>query len=448
MSGPLRRVTGETINSTETTTDATPDDAPAGSGRWTRGNAFRLLENGEEFFPAVFKAIDEARHEVILETFILFEDKVGEELHRSLLAAARRGVSVDVMVDAFGSPDLSREFIGTLTDAGVRIRAFDPGPKFFGWRTNMIRRMHRKIVVIDGQLAFIGGINYSADHLADFGPEAKQDYSVEMRGPLVDEIHSYVRSAIGESAKKKRWRARRARRPEFQRGEQFTPHAGNADAMFLTRDNSEHKDDIERHYRLIIRAAKKRVVIANAYFFPGYRLLREMRRAARRGVEVSLILQGQPDMPIVKVAAELLYGHLIKAGVRIFEYCDRPLHGKVAVADYEWATVGSSNLDPLSLALNLEANVAIRDRDFNAVLFERLDTLMRNSCKQIRAEDVQESGWWSTVRSVLVFHALRHYPTWANWLPTHAPKLTPLEAAACAPRCPAPPLGNQKMDAA
>jgi cardiolipin synthase len=204
--------------------------------------------------------------------------------------------------------------------------------------------------------------------------------------------------------------------------------------MFLTRDNREHRDDIEHHYRVAIRAARQRVIIANAYFFPGYRLLREMRRAARRGVEVSLILQGQPDMPIVKVAASLLYHHLLKAGVRIFEYCERPLHGKVAVMDGIWATVGSSNLDPLSLSLNLEANVVIRDRDFNQLLGERLETLMANSCREVKIEDVKETGMWAAVRSFFVFHLLRRYPAWAGWLPAHAPRLATLEPASCPPR--------------
>ncbi len=413
------------------------------NNRWTSGNRISLLENGEEFFPRVFEAIRAARQEVILETFILFEDKVGEQLHGALLAAARRGVQVDVMVDAFGSPDLSREFIGTLCEAGVRVRAFDPGPKLFGWRTNAIRRMHRKIVVVDGETAFVGGINYSADHLADFGPEAKQDYSVEIQGPIVNEIHRFVREAIGKTDKPSRrhWMPRPSNR-RVDLGVANPDNTEGADAMFLTRDNREHKDDIERHYRVVIRAAKKRVIIANAYFFPGYRLLREMRRAARRGVEVSLILQGMPDMPIVKVAAGLLYYHLLKAGVRIYEYCERPLHGKVALMDDHWATVGSSNLDPLSLALNLEANVVIRDRAFNQLLGERLGHLMQNACKQVKLEDVTETGRWATIRSFFVFHLLRRYAIWLDWLPTHKPRLTPLQADACAPRC------DTRMDAA
>src|SRR4029453_1234095 len=141
---------------------------------------------------------------------------------------------------------------------------------------------------------------------------------------------------------------------------------------FVYRDNRDHRNDIERQYRGAIRSARREVTIAMAYFFPGYRLLKTLRHAPRRGVRVRLILQGPPDMPIVKTAAELLHSQLIQAGVEIHEYCKRPLHGKGAVIDDDWATVGSSNLDPLSLALNLEANVVIRDSAFNAVLNSRL----------------------------------------------------------------------------
>jgi cardiolipin synthase len=390
--------------------------------RWIGGNRFTLLENGEAFFPRVFEVIATAQREVLLETFILYEDKVGRSLHAALLTAARRGVQINITVDAFGSPDLSAEFISTLTAAGVRVHVFDPAPRLFR-RINYFRRMHRKIVVVDGTRAFVGGINYSADHLADFGPEAKQDYAIEIEGPIVAHIQSFAHAAIAEGKLGRRWFHRHAARPVTEP----LPAAGNADAMFVWRDNRQNKNDIERQYRLAIRLAQRRVVIANAYFFPGYAFLRDLRKAARRGVEVSLILQGKPDMAIVQTAAAMLYHHLLRGGVRIYEYCERPLHGKVALVDDEWATVGSSNLDPLSLSLNLEANVIIRDRGFNQQLSDNLQRLMTHSCKKIEAKDLNEFHAWRQVRSFFLFHFLRRFPTWVGWLPAHAPRLASLQ---------------------
>jgi cardiolipin synthase A/B len=393
--------------------------------RWIEGNDIRLLENGEEFFPRVFACIANAKQEVVLETFILFEDKVGLQLHQALVAAARRGVQVDLTIDGFGSPDLSNGYIASLRDAGVRVHVFDPGQRLFGWRVNVLRRMHRKIVVIDGSVAFVGGINYSADHLADFGPEAKQDYSVEIHGPLVAEIHRFTHLALVQGQRYQRHREWWRSRKQVRTSPDSLPRAGSAAAMLVVRDNGEHTSDIERHYRIAIRSAKKRVVIANAYFFPGYRFMKELRRAAKRGVDVRLILQGQPDMPIVKTAASMLYHQLLGAGVRIYEYCERPLHGKVALMDDEWSTVGSSNLDPLSLALNLEANVIIRDRAFNQHLYERLEHLMRHSCKQIERDELGELSGMGKVRSFFAYHFTRRYPAWSSWLPRHVPRLLP-----------------------
>jgi len=397
---------------------------------WYSGNRVDLLENGEAFFPAVFDAIRHAQREVILETFIVFEDKVGLELHEVLLAAARRGVQVDVLVDGFGSADLTPRYVDSLTAAGVRVRTFDPAVRVLGVRFNVLRRMHRKIVVVDGERAFVGGINYSADHLADFGPQAKQDYAVELVGPIVGEIHRFVRSAIqdpsdgatGQAARggwAARWHARAAPGGDQPR----SLAGGSADALFVRRDNLHHRNDIERYYRIAIRRARKQVLIANAYFFPGYRLLNELRRAAKRGVEVKLILQGEPDVPIARTAASTLYDYLHGGGVKIYEYCERPLHGKVAVIDDEWSTVGSSNLDPLSLSLNLEANVVLRDRSFARHLRARLEHLIEHSCKEIDVPDRKGWVWWAQLRGFVVFHFLRRFPVWASRLPKHTPKL-------------------------
>jgi cardiolipin synthase len=398
--------------------------------RWTAGNEVRLLENGEEFFPAVFEAIDGARDEVLIETFILFEDKVGHALREAMVRAARRGVRVTLLVDGFGSSDLGQAFISELADAGVHLCVFDPCQRILGVRFKILRRMHRKLVVIDRALAFIGGINYSADHLDDFGPEAKQDYSASVRGPIVAEIHEFMlRQLRGQSC------AGHAEAPREQASDDrpraatcpVPPPAGEAQTIFVTRDNHVHRNEIERHYRAAIRSARQRVYIANAYFFPGYLLLRELRRAARRGVDVRLILQGEPDMKIVR-AASLLYEYLQRDGVRIFEYCKRPLHGKVALVDDQWATVGSSNLDPLSLSLNLEANLIVRDGDFNRDLAGRLEELMRESCREAPATPGRRWPLLHQAWTTFLFHVLRGFPVWAGWLPRHAPKLETLAA--------------------
>lgn len=385
---------------------------------WTSGNSLELLENGEVFFPAAFEAIRKAEHSVVLETFIIFEDKVGQALQQAVLEAARRGVRVDMTVDGYGTADLSQEYIEALTAEGVGFHIYDPRPKRLGVRTNLFRRLHRKIIVVDGVLAFIGGINFSADHLADFGPTAKQDYAMAIRGPLVDHIARYEAQVLAPV------RPPRLSWLRFRRRSRGTPPTpGDSAAALVVRDNEGHSNDIEQHYRIGIRAARQDITIANAYFFPGYRFLRDLRHAAKRGVRVRLILQGEPDMPAARFVATMLYDYLLSAGVQIYEYCERPLHAKVATVDGVWSTVGSSNLDPLSLALNLEANVVIRDRQFTAGLQERLEALITDHCQLMERLPKPRRKIQRVLVGVFVFHFLRRFPAWAGWLPARKPQL-------------------------
>jgi cardiolipin synthase len=383
----------------------------------------RLLENGEDFFPRVFAAIAGAQREVLVETFILFEDKVGLELQRHLVDAARRGVRVDLTVDGYGSPGFSPGFITALSTAGARLRVFDPRPRLFGMRLNLFRRLHRKLLVVDGERAFVGGINFSADHLGDFGPEAKQDYAVEAEGPVVAAIRGFMLDALRGDGTGEGWRPPRGDANASRDG--TGGGSGDSDdggARFIVRDNRRHGRDIEREYREAIRGARREVLLANAYFFPGYGFLRDLRQVARRGVEVTLMLQGEPDSKFARFAARTLYRHLAGAGVRLHEYCRRPFHGKVAVIDGEWATVGSSNLDPLSLSLNLEANLVARDAAFASALRERLLCLLREDCRPVDEERMPPARPWHALTRPLLFHCLRRFPAWAGLLPAHAPR--------------------------
>jgi cardiolipin synthase len=155
---------------------------------WRDGNRVELLENGEAFFPRVFAAVAAAREQVLVETFIVDDDEVGRELQRVLIEAARRGVDTALTVDGYGSAPLPAPFIEALAEAGVHVHVFDPKPKLFGWRTNIFRRLHRKLVVVDGARAFVGGINYSATQLNRSHDEGRLDYAVEVSGPVVHDI--------------------------------------------------------------------------------------------------------------------------------------------------------------------------------------------------------------------------------------------------------------------
>jgi cardiolipin synthase len=403
------------------------------NSHWVPGNRITLLVNGEDYFSRVFEVIAAAEHEVLIETFILFDDKVGRALQQALLRAAGRGAEVQLLVDGWGSPDLAPSYTQPLLDAGVRLRSFEPAKRLFGTRINMLRRMHRKLVVVDRRRAFVGGINYSIDHLAEYGALAKQDYAVEIEGPLVGQIQAFCRASLEEAQPSRiswlqRWRAMRDKQGGQGENGAAAAHGGPR-AAFVTRDNRHNRTDIERHYRAAVRTARKRVLIANAYFFPGYRLLRDLRRAARRGVQVDLILQDQIDMPWAQRASKLLYGYLMRAGVRVHEYSERPLHAKVAVVDDDWATVGSSNLDPTSLGLNLEANVVMRDGTFARHLRERLEHLMQQRCERVQLPMPGPlHSAWIALRNFVVFHAMRHFAAWVQHAPEAAPRVVPLQS--------------------
>jgi cardiolipin synthase len=386
---------------------------------WRDGNNIELLINGEQFFPKVFDSIRAAEHEILLETFILCEDEVGCELQKLLIDAARRGVKVDVTVDDYGTADLSQRFIRRMTESGVKLHTFDPTPRLLGIRVNLFRRLHRKLVVVDTKEAFVGGINFSVDHMTSSGgPDTKQDYAVLVHGPIVQDVRDSCLKLLKRDHKSK-----------YLATKSFDTNStpGKTRMLLAVRDNIWHTKDIERHYLRAIHGAQKRLVIANAYFFPGYRLLRAIRQAARRGVKVTLILQGQPDMPWVSACTRLLYEYLLREGVMIYEYCQRPLHGKVALADDKWVTVGSSNLDPLSLALNLEANLVIEDEDFNQQLFTHLQSLVKSFCKPINIKVAEKGYWWRLPLIFLSFHFLRIFPSIAAWLPTHTPEIQQLK---------------------
>ncbi len=390
-----------------------------------------MLENGEEFFPSVFKAIELAQREILIETFIWFDDDVGKQLRALLIEAAQRGVRVDVTVDGYGSAQLDHEFVQGLTAAGGRLHVYGPLPPVLGYQTNMFRRMHRKLVVIDGAAAWVGGINYSLQHLRRYGEKSKQDYAVKVQGKVVDDIHTFCLETLEARHRGERMKPRRRSLGSWIHGltQSWALPKGDARAMFLSRDNQDRRTSIEAMYRMGLRSAKSDVIIMNAYFYPGYRFLRAMRAAVKRGVRVRLILQGNPDKDYVKFAGVTMYDYLLKVGVEIWEYLERPSHAKVAVMGEQWAMVGSSNLDPFSLSLNLEANLVIHDHDFTKKLRRSLDNILEQHCKRITREDVSRYGPIHHFWRFLSYHLLRWFPRITRVIPVKLDRLYTLESS-------------------
>ena len=380
---------------------------------WREGNQADLLATGEDYFSRVFACIHEAREEVLLETFRIAEDDVGLALQQALIAAANRGVRVELTADNYGTHDLSPSFVSAMTDAGVHVHLFAPAPRLFGCRTTRFRRLHRNVLVIDGEHAFIGSFAYSTGHSS---PDAAQNYALAVRGPVVADIHRDALNQLPDAGR------------QANPIKPVTRHAGSARLRLTVRDNDTHTHDIESEYLRIIQASTQRLVIASACFFPRYPLLREIRNAARRGVKVTLLLQGQAHMPWAYGFSRLLYDYLLRDGVVIHEYDQAILHGKVALADHEWVSVGSSNLDPLSLALNLEANLMVRDAPVNRSLHDHLLEQAHTHCRPVELQPATRGYWWRIPLIVLGFQCLRHFPALAGWFPAHTPRRPLIDA--------------------
>ncbi|WP_018228297.1 cardiolipin synthase ClsB [Methyloversatilis universalis] len=344
------------------------------------GNDIRLLVCGMQYFPALEQAIDAARSEIFLETYIFADDETGRRIAAALARAARRGVRVRVLVDGFGAREFEDTHQQSLESDGVHVLTFRPEVGRLSFRRNRLRRMHRKMAVIDGEIGFVGGINIIDDMHTPHQTPPRFDYAVSVRGPLVTRMQAECQKLWERVAwATLQFRPRLPRAPHYGRR-----HAGRVRAALLVRDNLRHRHDIEDAYMQAIDAAYDEILIANAYFLPGRRFRQALIAAAARGVKVTLILQGRVEYALLHYASQALYGSLLSQGVRIFEYRRSFLHAKAAVVDHDWATVGSSNIDPFSLMLAREANVVVRDAGFADELRQSLRAAARHGGRELR----------------------------------------------------------------
>lgn len=332
---------------------------------YSRSNHLALLHRGAEFFPSLIHACDAASSEIYLETYIFASDATGEAVREALVRAAARGVAVQVLVDWLGTGHARVKALAeAFAPAGVRFAAFNP------WFRRGVARTHRKIVVIDQRLAFLGGLNINDDMLSDDDsarplPFPRWDFAVSILGPLVDEIHAEV-SAHWQRQHRRSLRARLADWRQWYAA-RFAPARAVAEAALVVRDNLRNRGAIQRALLLALGRARENAVLVTPYFAPGRKLRRALVHAAQRGLNVTLLI-GVGQFRMQDAVAQSFYPRLLRAGVNVVEYRKTQLHAKVAVVDDEWATVGSSNFDGLSLFVNHEANILVRDAGFALAL--------------------------------------------------------------------------------
>ena len=384
---------------------------------FTGGNEVHLLKRGQVLFPALRQQIEQAKDSIWLAMYLISPFGQSSTVLQSLQQAARRGVKVHLVADGVGSHDAPASMWAQLKSAGIDVVIHRPFHQFWGvFQTSEWRRMHFKLCVIDESVAFVGGINL-IDDLFDlhhgWSDTPRLDYAIQIKGaactPVLHTIKAmWTRAQLGKDWREELWpwmqdthRMRRLRGLWQQARMRLTPQEqapfikAASDphptrCAFVLRDNLRQRRTIELAAIQAIKQARHEVDIVTPYFYPGRPLRMALRHAAARGVKVRLLLQGKVDLPIAGLAARVLYDGMMRDGIEIHEYQAAFLHAKVMRVDRDWATVGSSNLDPLSLVLNMEANVIVRDKAFVKHLVDSLAEDFAAS-KQVLSEHNQLS---------------------------------------------------------
>ena len=347
------------------------------------GHTLTLLHNSEEYFTHLLAAIESASRSIYLETYIYAADATGRKFSDALQRAAKRGVAVHLLLDGYGSAELSQHWLDEMLAANIDVLWFRKEVGRFSFRRHHLRRLHRKLAMVDERIAFVSGINICDDFPNRAIVAPRLDYAVVVQGDTVGQIHASMQRLWMLVS----WTNFRRQR-EHAKPRSVQTDAAQPKVVFLVRDNLGHRRDIEHAYLAAIDAAQREIIIANAYFLPGVRLRRALLDAARRGVRVMLLLQGRVEYRLQHYATLALYDDLLHAGIEIFAYQASFMHAKVAVVDGEWATVGSSNIDPFSLWLAREANLVVQDASFAVSL--RSDLLAE---MQHRSQRIAPSVW-------------------------------------------------------
>lgn len=403
------------------------------------GHHLQLLCGAQALFDALVQALEAARTQVFIETYIADAHGATERVAAALVRAAQRGVAVHLLADGAGTPQLPADWAARFDAAGVRWLIVRPVRHWRWLQPRNWRRLHRKLALVDGQTLFCGGINLIDDHWdLRLGalPQPRLDFALRVQGPLVAQAQrtlaaDWARVALRQAAQQGDWPAMKAawalaeaswpNQAKTQAGRaqdapesgaikglpQAQTQAGGARARLVWRDNLRHRRDIERAYLAAIAGARHEVVLAHAYFVPGRRLVAALLAARARGLRVAVLLQGQVEYRLATHAQAALLGCLLAAGVEVWRYAHGLLHAKVGVIDGHWVTVGSSNLDPISLLLAKEANVVCDDTALAGQLRATLQSACERGAQRLHAEQLAQRSLGQRALDALALGLLR-----------------------------------------
>ncbi len=351
------------------------------------GNEICLLHDGPETYRALLQAIRAAKAHINIEVYMILDGEVARQFSDLLIQKAQQGVEVNLLYDALGSLELKKSYVETLRAAGISVRAFQASLDLRFWRFN--QRDHRKLAIIDGQIGFIGGVNWADDYLADksaFAPKQSpgdagmRDVHTQLRGPVVAQLQTvFLRNWLNTGA-----------RTSAASG--YFPDLGNhgpCKAAIVSSDRLDVESRIIDVLTAAVHAARTRIWIAQAYFVPHEELIWALVAAADRGVQVRIIVPNCGDNFLAEHATKAHFNVLLEHNIEVFLFEHRMMHAKYAVIDGLWATIGSSNLDIRSLEHNSEANVAVLNAEFASAV----ETSFNEDLKQCTAVYKEE---WAT----------------------------------------------------
>lgn len=350
------------------------------SDHYLAGNKLDLVRSGNPFFDSLVQLIDSAEKILYFQVYIFEEDETGRFIADALLRARERKVEIYMALDSYGSKNLSKEFLAELRRSGIHFRYFSPLPKHF-YAFRMGRRLHCKVMVADAKKALVGGINIANKYRGSSEEPAWLDFAVHVEGPVCADLMHISKLIHGKKS---------TRTVRNKKGVQ-DKHEGNAFARVALNDWWRRRNQVSAGYRAAFRNAERSIFIVASYFLPSRGVRTALKNAAARGVKITVLLPGKLDLPMARRATRYLYRWLSRNKVDIYEWDESVLHGKIAVVDNNWTTVGSYNLNHLSEYSSIETNVEILDKDFAASVNKTLAGLVKK-CIRIPADSFNNRG--------------------------------------------------------